>query len=188
MQAERAAIQLSPRNQQYVLHLAEIYLAGQNWEAAKALLERLKASGNAQIAAVAREKLGQISNQRKYGMSSATGTAATNLTPQKSPFDALVEDAAERAAAQKKSEAGPDKRPSQYLKGKLVTVDCSQSPAATLTIASGARTVRLRTGDFRSLLLIGADQFSCEWRDRPVSVNYKAAGQGAGDLVSLEIR
>src|SRR5258708_6389325 len=187
MQAERAAIQLSPRNEQYVLHLAEIYLAGKNWEAAKALLERLKASGNAQIAAIAREKLGQISNEQKYGMSSPTGTAAANLTAQKSPFDALVEDAAERAAAQTKSEAGPDKRPSQYLKGKLVTVDCSQSPAATLTIASGARTVKLRTGDFRSLLLIGADQFSCEWRDRPVSVNYKAAGQGAGDLVSLKI-
>jgi hypothetical protein len=48
--------------------------------------------------------------------------------------------------------------------------------------------VKLRTGDFKSLLLIGADQFSCEWRDRSVSVNYKAAGQGAGDLVSLEIR
>ena len=188
MQAERAAIQLSPRNEQYVLHLAEIYLAGKNWEAAKALLERLKASGNSQIAAAAREKLGQISNEQKYGMSSATGTAAANLTTQKSPFDALVQDAAERAAAQTKSEAGPDKRPSQYLKGKLVTVDCSQSPAATLTIASGARTVKLRTGDFKSLLLIGADQFSCEWRDRSVSVNYKAAGQGAGDLVSLEIR
>jgi tetratricopeptide (TPR) repeat protein len=188
MQAERAAIQLSPRNEQYDLHLAEIYLAGKNWEAAKALLERLKASGNAQIAAIAREKLGQISNEQKYGMSSATGAAAANLTTQKSPFDALVEDAAERAAAQTKSEAGPDKRPSQYLKGKLVTVDCSHSPAATLTIASGAGTVKLRTGDFKSLLLIGADQFSCEWRDRSVSVNYKAAGQGAGDLVSLEIR
>ena len=188
MQAERAAIQLSPRNEQYVLHLAEIYLAGKNWEAARALLERLKASGNAQIAAIAREKLGQISNEQKYGMSSVTGTTAANLAPQKSPFDVLVQDAAERAAAQTKSEAGPDKRPSQYLKGKLVTVDCSQSPAATLTIASGAQTVKLRTGDFKSLLLIGADQFSCGWRDRSVSVNYKAAGQGAGDLVSLEIR
>ena len=188
MQAERAAIQLSPRNEQYVLHLAEIYLTGKNWEAAKALLERLKASGNTQIAATAREKLGQIGNEQKYGMSSAAGTAAGNLTTQKSPFDALVQDAAERAAAQTKSEAGPDKRPSQYLKGNLVAVDCSQSPAATLTIASGARTVKLRTGDFKSLLLIGADQFSCEWRDRSVSVNYKAAGRGAGDLVSLEIR
>jgi len=188
MQAERAAIQLSPRNEHYVLHLAEIYLAGKNWEAAKALLERLKASGNTQIAAIAREKLGQISNEQKYGMSSATGSGAANLATQKSPFEALVEDAAERAAAQTKSEAGPDKRPSQYLKGKLLTVDCSQPPAATLTIASGERTVKLRTGDFKSLLLIGVDQFSCEWRDRSVSVNYKATGQGAGDLVSLEIR
>src|SRR4029077_4614942 len=113
---------------------------------------------------------------------------AQTVPNKRSLFEALAEKAAKRAAAQTKSEAGPDKRPSQYLKGKLLTVDCSQPPAATLTIASGARTVKLRTGDFKALLLIGADQFSCEWRDRSVSVNYKAAGQGTGDLVSLEIR
>jgi hypothetical protein len=41
MQAERAAINLSPRNQHYALHLAESYISGKKWEAAEALLERL---------------------------------------------------------------------------------------------------------------------------------------------------
>ena len=186
MQAERAAIQLSPRNEQYVYHLAEIYLAGKKWEAAQALFERLKASGNPQIVAAAKEKLGQIGNQQKYGVSASA--PATNLAPQKSPFEVLEQDAAERAAAQAKIEAAPDKRPSQYLKGRLVSVDCSQSPAATLTVAAGARTLKLRTDDYKSLLLIGADQFSCAWGDRPVSVNYKAGRPGEGDLVSLEVR
>ena len=43
MQAERAAIQLSPRSQQYVLHLAEIYVTDKKWDAARAILDRLKA-------------------------------------------------------------------------------------------------------------------------------------------------
>jgi hypothetical protein len=187
MQAERAAIQLSPRNEQYVYHLAEIYVAGKKWEAAQALLDRLKASSNPQIAAAAKELLGRIGAQQKYGISAAN-TPAANLAPQKSPFEVLEQDAARRAAEQQKAEAAPDKRPSQYLKGRLVSVDCSKSPAATLTVASGARTLKLRTDDYKSLLLIGADQFSCEWGDRPVSVNYKAGGPGEGDLVSLEVR
>jgi hypothetical protein len=37
-------------------------------------------------------------------------------------------------------------------------------------------------------LLIGADDFSCEWRDRQVTVNYKPATASEGDLVSLELR
>jgi len=45
----------------------------------------------------------------------------------------------------------------------------------------------LRAADYKSLLLIGADQFSCDWHDRQVDANYKAGGQSDGDLVSLEV-
>jgi len=48
--------------------------------------------------------------------------------------------------------------------------------------------MRLRTGDYKSLLLIGADEFSCGWNGVSVVVNYKASGKGTGDLVSLELR
>ena len=82
MQAERAAMQLSPRNQQYVYNLAEIYIADKKWEAAVALLERLKASGNPQIAAAARERLGQLPNEQKYGISAAAAAAAQKLSAQ----------------------------------------------------------------------------------------------------------
>jgi hypothetical protein len=47
----------------------------------------------------------------------------------------------------------------------------------------------LRAADYRSILLIGADDFSCDWRDRQVTVNYKPNGAANnGDLVSLEMR
>jgi len=187
MQAERAAMQLSPRDERYVYHLALIYITGKKWEAANALLDRLKTSGNPQIAALAREKLAQSATERKYGVPVST---ESKLAPQKSPFDVLDQDAAQRAAAtQTTPTATPsDARTTKFFKGHLIAVDCSQPPMAILTVTSGGVALKLRALDYKSLLLIGADDFSCEWRDRAVTVNYKPGGLSDGDLVSLEVR
>lgn len=187
MQAERAAMQLSPRNQQYSYHLAEIYIADKKWEAARALLDRLKTSGNPQIAAAARERLGQLSTEQKYGLA-ATAGSTRKLSTQSSPFDVLEQDAAKRAAAQAAQSPASDKRPAKFFQGRLVGVDCSQSPAAILTVTAGGVVLKLRTSDYKSLLLIGADSFSCAWNDRSVSVNYKPGGLSDGDLLSVEVR
>jgi hypothetical protein len=189
MQAERAAIQLSPRNQQYVYHLAEIYVEDKKWDAARTLLDLLKTSSNPQVAAEARERLTKLANEQKYGIASAASSSTQKLTPQSSPFDVLEQDAAKRAAAAQASQSSTaDKRPAKFLEGRLVDVDCSQSPAAVLTVASGKVILKLRTADYKSLLLIGADTFSCAWNDRSVSVNYKPGGLSDGDLVSVEVR
>ena len=189
MQAEHAAIQLSPRNQQYVSHLAEIYISDKKWDAARALLERLKASSNPQVAASARERLERLATEQKYGLSAETSASARKLTTQSSPFDVLEQDAAKRAAAEVAQSAGTaDRRPAKFFQGRLVGVDCSHSPAAVLTISSGGTVLKLRTANYKSLLLIGADTFSCEWNDRSVSVNYKPGGLSDGDLLSVEVR
>jgi hypothetical protein len=190
MQAERAAIQQSPRNQEYLYHLGEIYVSAKKWDAAKALFDRLKTSRNPQIAAAARGELDRLTTEQKYGISAASASASQKLAPQKSPFDVLEEDAAKRAAAQQTAQSsGPaDPRPSKFVHGKLVSVDCSQSPSAVLTVTSGTTVMKLRTADYKSLLVLGADSFSCAWSDRAVSVNYKPGGVADGDLVSLEIR
>jgi hypothetical protein len=188
MQAERAAIQLSPRNQQYVYHLAEIYIDDKKWEAARTLLQRLKSSNDPKVAAEAGERLGQIGNEQKYGLSAGPG-ASKKLTTQSSPFDVLEQDAAKRAAAAQAGQSpGGDRRPAKFLQGRLVDVDCSQSPVAVLTVAAGGAVLKLRTSDYKSLPLIGADTFSCSWNDRSVSVNYKPGGLSDGDLVSVEVR
>jgi hypothetical protein len=57
-----------------------------------------------------------------------------------------------------------------------------------LTVSAESAVLKLRASDYKSLLLIGADDFSCEWRDRQVTVNYKPRGPKDGDLVSLEMR
>jgi len=190
MQAERAAIQLSPRNQSYAYHLAEIYIEDKKWEAARTLLERLKTSNNPQVAAAARDRLTQLITEQKYGVSAATAASASGLAKQSSPFDVLEQDAAKRAAAAQTAQSAgtADKRPAKFVQGRLVDVDCSQSPAAILTVSSGATVLKLRTPDYKSLLVIGADKFSCEWSNRSVSVNYKPGGISDGDLVSLEVR
>lgn len=190
MQAERAAMQLNPREERYVYHLAQIYIADRKWEAAKTLLERLKTSHNAPLAAEARERLDQLASQRKYGIASASGATAPKLEPQKSPFDELEQEAAKRAAGAPATEGGEpsDKRAPRFIKGRLVRVDCSHAPAAVVTIASEGTVLKLRAPDYKSLLLIGADDFSCDWRDRAVTVNYKPGGSADGDLVSLEVR
>jgi hypothetical protein len=189
MQAERAAMNLSPRNQLYVYHLAEIYITSKKWDAAQPLLQRLKTGDNPQLAQLAQERLDEIGNQRKYGMSVPNGPQA-QLAPQKSPFDVLDQDAAKRASDEKQQESTEqsDTRPTKFLRGRLIAVDCSSPPVAVLTVAGQGVVLKLRAGDYKSLLLIGADDFSCSWRDRQITANYKPGGLSDGDLVSLEVR
>ena len=191
LQAERAAIALSPRDERYVYHLAQIYVASKKWEVANVLLDRLKASSNPQIAASARDLIEQAGTERKYGIPTNVGTGTqSKLAPQKSPFDVLEEDAAKRAAAENSapSDSPGDKRPMKFLRGRLAAVDCSQAPAAILTVITENATLKLRAADYKSLVVIGANDFSCDWRDREVTVNYKPRGAKDGDLVSLEMR
>jgi hypothetical protein len=189
MQAEHAAMLLSPRNQFYVLHLAEIYIADKKWQAALAQLDRLKTSANPQVAAAARERLEQIPKEQKYGLSAASLAAAQKLAPQPSPFDVLEQDAAKRDAQLKATQSPTaDTRPAKFLEGRLLNVDCSQPPVAILTVSSGSNTLKLRTPDYKSLLLLGADTFSCAWSNRAISINYKPGGVVDGDLLSVEVR
>jgi hypothetical protein len=66
-------------------------------------------------------------------------------------------------------------------------VDCSQVPAAVLTVLAGKVTWKLRVKDSRALVLVGADSFSCGWRNRDVSANYREGASAEGDLISLEL-
>jgi tetratricopeptide (TPR) repeat protein len=182
LESMKQAIALSPRNEQYALNLGKVQEASKKWDAAQETFERLKASGNSQIAAAAKHELEELPTLRKYGIS----PNAPKRAPQASPFDELEQEAQKRA--QTPDPSVPDKRPTVFSKGILTSVDCSKAPAATVTVSIGMRSLRLHTGDYKALLVIGEDQFSCEWRNRKVAVNYKAGGAGDGDLVSLEVQ
>jgi tetratricopeptide (TPR) repeat protein len=184
MDAMKEALALSPRNEQYVFNQGQIQEAAKKWEAAQAIFERLKSSNNPQIAAAARHQLDELPTVRKYGVSPSAPKRAT----QASPFDELEQEAKKRAQEQSEPRALPDKRQTQFAKGILVSVDCSRAPAAILLVNTGGRSVKLRTPDYKSLLVIGEDSLSCDWKNRKVAVNYRVGGASDGDLISLEMQ
>jgi len=192
----RAALQLNSRTSSYSLQMARIYLAGKNWDAATALLNRLAAGPDAQVADGARALLRDLPLLQKYGMAAAQTSSASAAAPSASPATASTHAPASPKAAEAEAtdnsdetpaEPQIDKRPIQYLKAKLVAVDCSHPPAAVLTLSAGAKTLRLLTPDYKELTLVGEDQFSCDWKNRGVTVNYKAGGKADGDLISVEM-
>ena len=197
----RAAIQLSPRKPNYLLELARIYEAGKNWDAATGLLQRLSTNSNAEVASAASKDLNDLPYIKKYGIPPAsstisesktvTGSAAAMPPTQKTQAAKESAQKLEESEEESSEQASPtpqiDKRPIQYAKGKLIAVDCSQSPVAILRVMTGAKTMKLRTSDYKSLMLVGVDAFSCDWTNRAVSVNYKPGGKADGDLVSLEL-
>jgi len=73
------------------------------------------------------------------------------------------------------------------MKGVLVSVDCSGSPAATLTISSAGKKWKMLAPQAKKLVLMGAEEFSCSWTNRKVSLNYRKSGDAQGTLVSLEL-
>ena len=182
LEAIKEAIRLSPRNEQYVFNLGQINETAKKWDAARTIFERLKGSSNAQISEAARHELEQLSTLQKYGIS----PNAPKRVAQSSPFDELEQEAQKRAQAQPEDSA-PDTRKTEFLKGTLIRVDCSRAPAALLTVNTGAKSLRLRTPDYKTLLVMGENSLSCDWKNRRVSVNYKPGGVADGDLVSIEV-
>ena len=187
MQTERTAMQLGPRNQDYPLHLAQIYAASKQWDAARALLERLKLSADPQVAARAKETLDQLSSNQRYGTGGVAAGSKTSAQP--SPFDVLEQDAAKRAAgtAQPTTVGAVGGHASRFLKGRLISVDCAHPPAATLSISANGGLYKLRAGDTARLPVIGAAAFSCDWTNRNASVNYIPGTSNDGEILSLEL-
>ena len=191
--AIKKAVRLHPRNQLYAAHLAQYDLLAQKWDDAAALFEYLKDSDDPLTAASAAQDLARLPSLRQnpppavsrreqpqdWSQYDDPRWRRTGPAPSSSP----AEEAARKAAAS----AQPDARPIKFLKGKLVQVDCSQPPAAVLTVVSGKSTFKLRVADSQKLVLVGADAFSCDWRNRDVAVNYREGGQAGGDLISLEL-
>lgn len=191
VEAMKKAVRLSPRSDLYLLNLAQYSLMARKWDDAAALFERLKASADPRLAALAAQNLERIPNmksnppplpvrrERPTDWSQYDEPQWRRRTPSPSP-PATV-------ARKETPPAQPDTRPIKFLKGKLLQVDCSQPPAAVLTVLSGKRTWKLRAADSSTLVLVGTGAFSCAWRNRDVAVNYREGGQSDGDLVSLEL-
>jgi len=195
MEAQKQAVVLAPRNVEYQFNLGQIYVAGKKWDQAREVFTRLKEGTDRQAAAAAKQQLEDLATLQKYGIrpqrpgemavpagaASAPGATATGA-PKTSTSASDDEDA---DSAPKPAPVKPG--PVLFLKGKIVSSDCSKSPEVAITVLSGMTTYTMHAPDYKTLLVIGEDQFSCEWANRPVSVNYRATGKREGDVVSLEV-
>ncbi len=198
LEAQKEAIALAPRNLEFQFNLGQIYVAGKMWELAREVFTRLKAGPDRAAAAAAKQQLEDLDTLQKYGVrpqrvgetEAPAGAASTpgagSAAP---PVAASAVEAEEPDAAPKPPPVKPGTTgPVEFLKGKIVSSDCSKPPEAMVTILSGMTTYKMHASDYKSLLVIGEDQFSCEWKNRLVSVNYRAVGKNGGELVSIEVR
>jgi len=194
LEAMRMAVQLSPRNEEYQLRMARAYLAAKKFDNATATLERLKLSENPQIARAAKKDLDDLPFLKKFGVPPEEETPApakesAKVIPRKPEgSDQEETDKADKPEKQVPVKPEIDRRPVKFLKATLVSVDCSQTPAAVLAISLGNKVLKLRAADYRSVAVIGAGEFSCAWKDIPVNINYRASSKQDGDLVSIEIQ
>jgi tetratricopeptide (TPR) repeat protein len=183
----RMAIQLAPRKQSYLMDLANIYIAQKKWDDVQTTLEQLKSGSNAQLAAQARKKLDDLPFIKKYGINpdQSPGSQQTRVIEANSGISNPLPENLEEKPQLK--ERAPDKRPVKYVKGKIVSVDCGKAPEAILTVVAAGHTLKLHTFDYKSVAVVGRDQFSCDWHNQQASINYKANGATQGDVVSVEI-
>ncbi len=177
------ALELSPRDETYMLAQAQEYVRAQNLRTAEPMLEYLEQSEDQQIADAARNLLRGVPEQHQPSSSSQPAGVVTT-SPQWQQKDTPEEPMELRDL----EPASPPRMASiRFLKGQLLRVECAAGLAATLTVSSGGKTWTMFTADRRSLLLIGADAFHCDWTNRQVSANYRLQPDGRGELVSLEI-
>ena len=192
----KVAVQLNPRREDYQLRYAEAFMAAKKWDEAASILDRLKLSQTPQIASAAKKDLHDLPYLKKFGIPPQTDAASKPETPpaQAKPDRAEKDSGSDESSddeAPKKSEpvaAAPDRRPVRFLKGTLLAVDCSNAPGAILTFSARNKTLKLRVADYKSAVVVGADSFSCSWKNLHVAVNYKPGGTLDGDLVSVEVR
>jgi tetratricopeptide (TPR) repeat protein len=179
------AVELSPRNETYQFNLANIYLADRKIDEAIALLRKLASSGNLDVAnhaSAALEQAETVKEQMK-----APGTRLVIRRPGETEAIRKIDDKPE-ASTEAESPATAASAPVRFIKGKLTSIDCSAAPQALLTVVLGNRTLKMHIRDSKHVVLIGADEFSCDWQNKAVAVNYRERQNGEGDVVSLEVQ
>ena len=188
VEAMKMAVQLSPRDESYQLRLARAFLAAKKFDEGTAVLDRLQHSHDPQIAKAAAKDLEDLPFLKKYGVSpeeqEARNQQANKLAKEIEDTEPEEDDKSVKAPA----EPTIDKRPVKFIKGKILSVDCSSAPAATVSITQGRSTLNLHVRDYKSTTVIGAGAFSCDWKNVPASINYRDGGKAQSDLVSVEIQ
>ncbi|HVO62633.1 MAG TPA: tetratricopeptide repeat protein [Terriglobales bacterium] len=182
----KKAMELSPRNEQYLFNLSQMYLVSGQADNAVSILQSLTNSSNPEVAARAHDGMEQVQKMRVVLQAAAEHRSPPVLqiaTPDTvtTPKVITSNDSAEVHEI-------PAARPPKFLKGQLVSVDCSHKPSAVLTVISGGKTLTMKVADTRQAIVIGADEFSCAWTQKKVAVNYRQSAEGDLNVMTVEIQ
>ena len=199
LEAQKQAIALAPRNVEYQFNLGQIYVAGKKWDQAREMFTRLAAGSDRPAAIAAKQQLEDLDSLQKYGIrpqkagqtAAPAGAANSRVAQSGKPVwsNGASDEDEESDSPPKPAAPNPAKTANvENLKGKIVVSDCSKPPQAIISIISGMTTYSMHAADYKTLLVIGEDQFSCDWKNRPVSVNYRPTGKNMGEVVSIELR
>jgi tetratricopeptide (TPR) repeat protein len=180
----RKAVALNPRNEEYSFNLAQMYLANRTVDPALAILEQLKSSSNPEVASKASQSLTQAQAFKEAMQAGAESASLTSHEP-----DGKGIAAGQHPAIIEPEPTAPKALlPVRFLKGKITVVDCSSPPLALLTVVSGTKPWKLQVKDSGHVVVIGADNLSCAWKNQSVAVNFRVTGEANGDVVSVEVQ
>jgi tetratricopeptide (TPR) repeat protein len=177
------AISLNPRNEQYSLNLAQLYLMQRKYDESITLLRQLSKSSQPQMIMAAERLLESVQSMKE---ASADGRGVQFRVRRDSSTENVDGPAASMPVAPA-TDAPATVVPVAFMKGKLVSVDCTDPKAAELTMLLGTATWKLHVKDRAHALVIGADAFSCAWINQKIAINYRKTGNASGDVVSIEM-
>jgi tetratricopeptide (TPR) repeat protein len=181
--AMKKAIELSPRNEQYQFNLSQMYLTTGEVESATTILRALTNSPDPAMVDKARQAIEQVNKMQAvlHAMSNHSQGTLVNATSTESGAPAITGHADQ-------AELPPPPGAPKFLKGQLISVDCSNLPAAVLTVMAGPKTLKLNVADTKRVAVIGADVFSCSWSRVKVALNYHELPNGDVNVMSVEIQ
>lgn len=181
------ASELMPRNDFYALTSAQYDLQAKQYDRARPVLERLESSEQPEVARFAHQALANL-GPRKADTTASYSTRQQITDPRWQPKEDQPNAAPEKPApVAAVAPAADPKAKIEFLKGDLVSVDCTKSPLVTITVSAKGKTWVLYSRDVQKLMLIGVENFSCGWTNVKASVNYRLAADGRAEIVSLEI-
>ena len=182
------AAELSPRNEIYNLNYGVALLDQQKAAEAKAVFASLVHSSNPETAQRAHEMLQEIEQYEAQVKDIYPPTHEVKLLDRTGLVGHTSSPATPAPENIQATPARPDTRHMAYLTGKLISVDCSSPPGATVTFLSGGRTYHLRIPDRDKVVLINAGKFACDWKGVKAYANYRDDGNLNGEIVSLELQ
>lgn len=180
----KRAIDLAPRNNSYRMNLASMLLQDKRYDEASQLLSTLQAAENPVMAAQAQQMQEFIEKARDYEKQRAA-IQAENARLQTASAGGKAADTDSHAEPQVAAIPVANAR-AGFAKGKIVKIECS-GDSADLTLQSGSKQMHLHVPNTKSVALIGADKFSCGWRNQPVAINYSILGENEFSVISIEL-